>query len=176
MPLISKPIGGDEYYSPPDVVNFILPYIPSEYKKIWCPFDKKESNFVKILSASGYDVIYGHIETGQDFFSYEKPLGDAIISNPPFSKRDAILEKIFEWQIPFALVIPFFGLFDSKKRSDLLRKNDFEILIPRGRMRFYHKERGILNSPNFQSIYLCSKFLNSQLVLSDYTFRRNKDE
>ncbi len=35
---------------------------------VWCPFDKAESAFVRVLSENGFRVTYGHIQTGQDFF------------------------------------------------------------------------------------------------------------
>lgn len=125
---------------------------------------------MKTFQKLGYDVKYGHIDTGQDFFSYTEPQGEILVSNPPFSKRDAIFEKLFEWKIPFALIMNFNGLFDSKKRIDLFRNNDVELLIPRGRMRFCHKGKGMLNSPNFQSIYVCSKLLEKQIVFDNTTF------
>lgn len=113
---------------------------------------------------------YGHIETGQDFFSYSKPQGDIVVSNPPFSKRDAIFETLFNWEIPFALVMNFNGLFDSKKRAKLFRNNGVELLIPYGRMKFVSKDRGILNSPNFQSVYVCNKLLDKQIVFTEDFF------
>ncbi|HHI9850942.1 TPA: DUF2800 domain-containing protein, partial [Streptococcus pyogenes] len=59
----------------------------------------------------GYEVTYGHIETGQDFFDYtEIPEGvDCVVSNPPFSKRDAIFDKLYELDIPFALIMNMNG-------------------------------------------------------------------
>ena len=113
---------------------------------------------------------YGHIETGQDFFEYKEPQGEIIVSNPPFSKRDAIFTKIYEWDIPYALVMNFNGLFDSRKRVDLFRANRVEMLIPRGRMKFEHREKGFLNSPNFQSIYVCNHLLDNQITFDNATF------
>ena len=52
---------------------------------IWCPFDKEESWFVKLISEKN-KVIYSHIDNGQDFYNYEPTEHwDCIISNPPFS-------------------------------------------------------------------------------------------
>lgn len=140
------------------------------YKTVWCPFDKDESKFVRTFKTLGFEVNHGHIEEGQDFFSYLEPQGDIVVSNPPFSKRDAIFERLYEMKVPFALVMNFNGLFDSKKRADLFRQNKVELLIPRGRMKFISKDRGQLNSPNFQSIYVCSGLLDRQITLIDYTF------
>jgi hypothetical protein len=168
---IKQSINGDEYYTPENAVNMILPYIKKgEYKTIWCPFDKEESNFVKIFRSQGYSVTYGHIETGQDFFEYDRPQGDILVSNPPFSKRNAIFKKLYEWDMPFALIINFNGLFDSKQRADIFRKHNVEMLIPRGRMKFFHRDREFLNSPNFQSIYVCNHLLDKQIVFDETTF------
>lgn len=168
---IKQSMNGDEYYSPQNVVDMIVPYIMrGGYKVIWCPFDKAESNFVKTFQEKGLQVNYGHIETGQDFFEYQEPQGDIIVSNPPFSKRDAIFQRLYEWNIPYALVMNFNGLFDSRKRADIFRANSVEMLIPRGRMKFEHRDKGILNSPNFQSIYVCNHLLDNQIVFDDTTF------
>lgn len=140
------------------------------YNRIWCPFDKAESKFVTTFQECGYEVVYGHIETGQDFFDYDVPQGDIVVSNPPFSKRDAIFERLYEWQVPFALVMNFNGLFDSRKRADLFRNNRIEILVPRGRMKFIHRDKGALNSPNFQSVYVCSGLLDNQIEFSEASF------
>ena len=115
-------------------------------------------------------MIYGHIDTGEDFFDYDEPQGEIVVSNPPFSKRDAIFERLYEMDLPFALVMNFNGLFDSKKRSKLFRQNRIELLVPFGRMKFIHKERGHLNQPNFQSVYVCNKLLDDQIVFSDAKF------
>lgn len=52
----------DEWYTPENVVLAIEPYI-RQFDKVWCPFDKEESNFVKILSKN-HEVVYTHIENG----------------------------------------------------------------------------------------------------------------
>ena len=168
---VKQSINGDEYYTQQSAVNMIIPYIlRGGYKTIWCPFDKADSMFVMTLKDKGFLVNYGHIETGQDFFEYNEPQGDIVVSNPPFSKRDKIFEKLYEWDIPFALIINFNGLFDSKKRADIFRQHRVEMIVPRGRMKFYHKEKGLLNSPNFQSVYVCNRLLDNQIVFDETTF------
>lgn len=162
---------GDEYYSPQNVVDMIVPYVMrGGYQTIWCPFDTKDSNFVKTFEALGLNVNYGHISTGQDFFNYDVPLGDIVVSNPPFSKRDMIFERLYQMNVPFALVMNFNGLFDSKKRANLFRQHRIELLIPYGRMKFFRQGTDILNSPNFQSIYVCSGLLDNQITFSDVRF------
>lgn len=84
------------------------------------------------------------------------------MSNPPFSKRQAILERLYQVGIPFALIMNFNGLFDAKSRWKLFKENRFELLIPQGRMSFFNAD-GAGNNPNFQSIYLCSKMTDKQI-------------
>lgn len=169
---IKKSINGDEYYSPQNVVDMIAPFIvQGGYKTVWCPFDKEESRFVQTFQELGLNVNYGHIDTGQDFFSYDEPQGEIVVSNPPFSKRDAILKRLYEMKIPFALVMNWNGLFDSKSRFNTFKENDVQFLIPCGRMKFYQKDKGELNSPNFQSVYVCNGLnLDKQLTFVDNKF------
>lgn len=154
----------DEYYTPRYAVEIILPYI-EKFNHIWCPFDKEHSEFVKALQEKGKKVTFGHIETGQDFFEYENaPKGvECVISNPPFSKRDAVFRRMYELELPFALIMNNNGLFDSKTRFELFKKNNFELLIPKGRMRFFDETMEAKNSPNFQSIYVCNGILEKQI-------------
>lgn len=154
----------DEWYTPAEAVELIVPYLKSrEYNKILCPFDKEQSQFVRVLMAHGFEVTYGHIETGQDFFDIDNLQDyDAIVSNPPFSKRQKILERLFDSGVPFAMIMNFNGLFDSKSRWVLFKDNRFELLIPLGRIHFFN-ENCENNSPNFQSIYVCKGMSDKQI-------------
>lgn len=106
---------------------------------------------------------YSHIETGTDFFDIDNLKDyDAIVSNPPFSKRQAILERLFESGVPFAMILNFNGLFDSKARWELFKENEFELVVPKGRMHFFN-ENCEGNSPNFQSVYVCSGMSDKQI-------------
>jgi len=108
-------------------------------------------------------VTYSHIATGTDFFDRDDLTAfDAIVSNPPFSKREAILKRLFDSGTPFAMILNFNGLFDSKVRWRLFRDNKFELLIPEGRMRFFNDECAG-NSPNFQSVYVCKGMTDKQI-------------
>ena len=42
----------DEWYTPRRAVEIILPYIP-DGATVWCPFDKQESEFVKVFTMGG---------------------------------------------------------------------------------------------------------------------------
>lgn len=158
-----KQANTDEWYTPAECVEIIVPYLKrGGHRKILCPFDTKDSNFVKVLTEQGFDVTYSHISTGTDFFRIELKGYDAIVSNPPFSKRQKILERLFESKLPFAMILNFNGLFDSKSRWELFKTNDFELIVPKGRMHFFNAECKD-NSPNFQSVYVCHGMTDKQI-------------
>lgn len=156
----------DEYYTKEYAVYPILEFIP-KHKTVWCPFDKAESNFVKMIVKNENPVIHTHIDNGKDFFEYEPYMDyDYIISNPPYSKREAILERLFLLGKPFAMLINEAGLFDSKKRFGLLRDNPFEIMVFDKRIDYIRNGEALKGVP-FKSIYLCSGMLPSKFVFKD---------
>src|SRR4030065_2548426 len=90
--------GGDEQYTPKYGVEVLLPHIQHlKDKIIWCPFDKEDSEFVKVLTENGFKVVYSHIEDeipidldyngnyslykNKDFLTYQPEKWDVIISN-----------------------------------------------------------------------------------------------
>jgi hypothetical protein len=82
----------DECYTPRYVVEEILPFIPKD-KVIWCPFDRDDSNFTIVLKENGYNVINSHIDYGQNYYDYEPPHWDIMVSNPPFTAKRNIFER-----------------------------------------------------------------------------------
>lgn len=153
--------GKDEWFTPREAVEVILPYIKGK-SHILCPFDTEDSEFVKVFSEHGFNVEYSHINTGTDFFRLDKPDVEYVISNPPFSKRDLILQRLYEWDIPFAMIFNAHGLFDSKFRIGLAMKYGAEILYIYPRVKFTDMD-GTKTAPPFQSCYLCHKVLPNDL-------------
>ena len=103
----------DNLYTPLCLVKILDSYIPKHsnsfpiYKrtKILCPFDDKKSEYVKYFIERGFIVEFGDLSTGSDFFKRDKPDVDFIISNPPFSQKLKVFKKLFEWRIPFAMLM-----------------------------------------------------------------------
>ena len=151
----------DEYYTPKYAIYPLLKYIRKD-AVVWCPFDLEESNFVRLLREHGCKVIFSHISLGQDFFNY-LPEGkiDYIISNPPYSLKTEVFKKLFELKIPFAMLVGVVGIFESKKRFNIFKENNFEVLTFDKRIKFF-KSLGEQNpslNPPFSSIYVCSNIL-----------------
>lgn len=154
----------DEWLTPRYPVELIVPYLRERgYRKVLCPFDRADSNFVTVLLESGFEVTSSCLQDGVDFFGLSLEGYDVVVSNPPFSKRDAILTRLFEAGVPFALILNFNGLFDKKLRWELFKNHPFELLIPQGRWQFINVDGKLCKQPNVQSIYVCSKISDKQI-------------
>lgn len=152
----------DEYYTPSYAVYPIIKYlIPGS--TIWCPFDKEESNFVKVFRDNGFDVVYGHIETGQDFFKVEVPICDYIISNPPYSLKGEVFKRLYKIGKPFAMLINFQGIFDNKERFEMFKNNKVEMLWLSPRVNYIKLGECRASGVPFQSGYLCSGIFDKSL-------------
>lgn len=163
--------GNDEFYTPACAIEPIVKYIKPDWK-IWCPFDTEESLFVKKFKGLGHDVIFTHIKKGQDFFKMEVPECDCIISNPPYSVKGEVLERLFQIGKPFAMLVGVVGLFESRFRFDMFKNNNFEIMYLDKRIAYfkdYDEQKPSLHPP-FSSVYICSGFLPKQIVFERVKF------
>ena len=140
----------------------ILKYIPKNLV-IWCPFDKKDSEFVKILSKTN-EVIYSHIENGEDFYNYEPEKSwDIIISNPPFTNKRKIFERCLSFNKPFALLMSNTWLNDSAPKQ-LFKDKDLQLLMFDKRIKY--ENNGIVQDKiTFSSSYYCYNFLPKQIIM-----------
>jgi len=157
----------DEFYTPEYAIKPILKYIKPN-SLIWCPFDTENSNFVKLLIKEGHNVIYTHICNNEDFFEMECEC-DYIISNPPYSCKGDVIQRLFEIEKPFAMLIGVVGLFESQKRFEMFANNDFQIMYMNRRVAYfksYEEQKPSLNPP-FSSVYLCKDILPKQIIFEE---------
>lgn len=138
----SKNGPNDEYYTPNDAVEMIIPFIPKHVRTIWECTAIKESRIVKVLRSYGYEVITSHIDGGKDFLTYE-PVEDydIIVTNPPYSLKDKFLQRAFELEKPFMFLLPITSL-EGVVRGKMFRENRIQLLIPDRRFSFTSKKHG----------------------------------
>lgn len=158
----------DEYYTPSILINCIIQYIEHwifEFKKnnnrdpiIWLPFDTEESKYYQILNKTfGEDayIIRSHLNDNKDFFTYQPDEFDIIISNPPFSKKLKIFERIiFDFRKPFVLLMNMMAI-NYQNISNLFQSvgEDIQFLIPDKKVSFDG------HTSSFSSGYVCYKFI-----------------
>jgi hypothetical protein len=119
-----------------------------------------------MLAELGFTVINSHISEGKDFFKVEPPECDYIISNPPYSLKVEVFERLFEIGKPFAMLVGVVGLFDSQRKFDLFKNNDFEIMYLNRRVSYLksYSENVCSINPPFQSVYVCKDILPKQIM------------
>lgn len=162
--------GNDEFYTPEYAVLPILKYLKPK-STIWCPFDTEKSNFVKIFRREWHNVICSHIDDWLDFL---KPITknfycDYIISNPPYSLKLEVFKKLFNYWAPFAMLVWVVWLFESQRRFEMFRDNEFEIMYFNRRVSYfknYDDQKPSLNPP-FSSVYLCSWILPEKIMFEE---------
>lgn len=161
--------GNDEFYTPKYAITPLLKYLNSN-SNILCPFDTDESLYVQTFKDNNHNVINSHINNGVDFFKLNNIENvDYIISNPPYSLKYEVFEKLFELNIPFAMLVGVVGLFESKKRFNLFRNNNFEIMYFDKRISYfkdYTDKKTSLNPP-FSSVYITKNILPSKIIFEE---------
>ena len=146
----------DERYTPPILVKPIIEFIPKN-KIIWCPFDTKDSEFVVQFEKAGYNVVYSHIWEDKDFFEYEPKEYDYIISNPPFSKKIKVLERLYKLNKPFAMLMNIECLNYQIIGKFFLDK-ELQLLIVDKKVSFDG------NTASFNTSYFCKDILPKDLM------------
>lgn len=158
----------DEYYTPSCLVNCLIPYLQTwifNFNKkndrdpiIWLPFDTEDSKYYQILEKTFKEdaiIIRSHLNDGKDFFTYQPEQFDIIISNPPFSKKKEIFERIiFDFKKPFVLLMNMMAI-NYQVIGNLFQSvgEDIQFLIPDKKVSFDG------HTSSFCSGYVCYKFI-----------------
>jgi len=144
-------IYSDEWYTDQKTVDLCISLLkPEPASRIICPFDSEESLFVKTLKSQGHTVLYGMtdflLDTHYEF--------DYVVTNPPFSLKDPVIQKVYEYGKKAVLILPLDSL-GGVKRHDLYDKHGYpDIYLPSRRISYYDQNWIKRQSPNFHSVIL----------------------
>tara|TARA_R100001015_G_C4578253_1_gene135158 strand:+ start:438 stop:920 length:483 start_codon:yes stop_codon:yes gene_type:complete len=146
----------DNYNTPKKGWEDIMQYIPNKQQRIWCPF-YNDGKCKEILNEMGYENI---IHSNKDFFTYHEE-NCLCIDNPPYSIKEKVIQKLYDQNIPFALLLPM----DTLERKYMKKfLNNLQVVIPSIR---YEYTEGRSNPP-FKSVWICwnmNQYLpNQQLI------------
>ena len=145
----------DECYTPNEAILPILNELIKDKVYYDCT-SGISSNIVDYLNSNGYKCISSG---NKDFLIDELPEGiDIIITNPPYSKKDKFIERCYELNKPFALLLPVSSL-QGQKRGNMFEENGIEILALKKRIDFTGK-----GSPHFGVAWFCHNILKQKLI------------
>lgn len=123
----------NDFQTPKEALLPLLPYLKKDWL-IWeCACGR--GNLVNELNGKGFLTEGTDILTGHDFLTWKPNKFDCIITNPPFSIKQQFLQKCYELQKPFALLLPL-TTFETKKRQDLFKKYGLEVILFDKRINF----------------------------------------
>jgi len=140
----------DEYNTSREMWESISQFIPKD-KTIWESFllNNYTSKSMDYLTELGHEVV-GSPEI--DFFTSN--LGDIIVSNPPYSIKKRIFERLAILDKPFILILPVSTI--TKQFVKKLHREKLQIIVPDKRMQFL-KGEDQLKRCYFDTMYLCYK-------------------
>lgn len=151
-------INGDEYYTLQPDAEVIADHLLKLPLKVWCPFNDAGSVWPEVLKRHGFDVVV----TETDFFTTEPPAGvQCIISNPPFSRKKEVMDRIRELNLRFALILPFQWLNDGIPMG-----YGHQLMLFRKRM-YFNTPQGIANKPRSNCFVLSDGLLDGDLIFID---------
>lgn len=148
----------DEWYTPMNVVEQIFEY----YKptgKILLPWDQDWSNFYKYCCEHNIECEHNI----KDFMTGDYEF-DWIISNPPYSNKDEIIERCIELGKPTVLVLPIESL-GGIKRHELYSRTNVDVFIPKRRIAFISEDGSQSKAAAHHTIYLGLNFPEERLTL-----------
>lgn len=158
---ITGPIYSDEWYTSQETVDIAIKLLnPEPNSLILCPFDSDKSLFVKTLEAMEHTVIYGI----DDFIEGQFRLADYIITNPPFSIKDKVIKKVFEYGLKTVLVMPLDAL-GGVKRHEMYKEYGYpSVYVPSRRISYIGGEGNVIKGPSFHSVIMTFNQGQSELT------------
>ena len=136
----------DEYMTPLNALQDIAHLIPSD-KIIWEPFygDGKSGEHLQGL---GFKVEHHEI----DFYDEPSFPYEIIISNPPYSSKAKIFERLRKINKPFMMLVPVATITKGFLRTHF--KDEIQIVIPKKRIQFI-KNGEQTNRCWFDTVWVC---------------------
>lgn len=110
-----------------------------------------------MIREAGINVLYSHISMGQDFFEYQYDHFDIVISNPPFSRKLEVLERLYTFNKPFALLLGL-PILNYQNVTHFLADHPIQLLCFDKKVSFDGKTSAFANA------YFCRDFLPKDLI------------
>ena len=155
MALFNKSQGktkDDEFYTFAKDWQKIEQYIPKD-KIVWEPFSNGDFEGVDYLKSITKELISN---TG-DFFAADDE-GDIVITNPPFSIKRQVLQRLKELDKPFIMILPTLTL--QTKYLKQIYGDDIQVIMPTNKIFFYKwidGEKVHYDKLSYYCCYICHK-------------------
>ena len=161
---ITKNVYSDEWYTSQATVDKAIELLnPEPNSLVLCPFDSENSLFVKTLEGMEHSVIYGI----DDFIEGQFRLCDYIITNPPFSVKDKVIQKVYEYGVKAVLIMPIDAL-GGVKRHEMYREYGYPtVYVPARRIAYYDETGALRKGSSFHSVIMSFNQGKDELIWED---------
>lgn len=124
-------------------------------------------SFFQTFKRGGWQVERSSLEEGKNFFEFEPTEYDVIISNPPFTRKDAVLKRLYELGKPFAILLPLNSLQGVSRYKYF--KQGIQILTFDKRIGFHNPEnmKEYKKGSSFATAYFCKDVLPKDLIVEE---------
>lgn len=92
---------------------------------------------------------------------------DVIITNPPYSLKNEFLKKCYEYNKPFALLLPLTAL-EGKERGKLYKNKGIEIIVLNKRINFMKEKNNVWFNTSWFCHEICKELLNFECIGEEY--------
>ena len=158
-------VGSDDFQTPEWPIKTLLEHIKLPLDKVILEPACGKGLMVATLNVCGYDVIGSDLKEGVNFITDDIIVPyDVVITNPPYSVKDAFIERCYELGKPFALLLPLTAL-EGIKRQALYREHGMQLICLPRRVN-YHTPSGTGSGAWFPSAW----FTNGFNLPNDLTF------
>jgi len=141
----------DEWYTDQQTVDLCWKLLDINADDIvCCPFDSEDSLFVKTAIAKGNKVIYGI----RDFVGSSHYVFTKLVTNPPFSIKDSVIETVYKYGRPSALILPLDTLGGVKRHGLYEQYGEPATYIPTKRISYYDQTWNKKLGSNFHSVIM----------------------
>ena len=137
----------DEWFTDQATVDLVVSLL-NPIGLICCPFDSSKSLFVKKANSIG-KAIYGMTDWLEAHYDY-----DYLMTNPPFSIKDLVIEKVIRFGKPSALVLPLDSVGGVRRHQMYAEGQYPAVYIPTRRIQYYDVNGLQRKGANFHSVIL----------------------
>ena len=161
----------DEWYTDQKTVDLCWELLDVKKEDIiCCPFDSEKSLFVQKALANGNKVIYNI----RDFVDSTKYEYTKLITNPPFSIKDAVIETVYKYGKPSALILPLDSIGGVKRHSIYSEYTEPVVYIPTKRINYFDKNWIKKQGSNFHSIITLFNQNKYSGIIWEFNFERGE--
>ena len=143
-----KKLKNDEWYTNEATVKLMFDMLNiKDESRIMMPFDTEASNFVKYAHTLNANLTYGVSDWLSNKYDY-----DYLITNPPFSIKDDVIERCLASGKPSVIVLPIDAL-GGVRRHGIYKKYSYPtVYIPTKRINYISQNGENTRSNYFHSV------------------------